>query len=59
MMKQKTHPFEQERFEALITMMDHVKAVLDGKEQKPGGEDCLFPHCQCNLPYEKCEKCEK
>ncbi len=36
--------------------MDAIGDVLKGKRERPGGFGCAFPHCSCNLPWEKCEK---
>jgi hypothetical protein len=40
----------------LAETMQLVRAVLEGKLDKPGGPRCTFPHCACNLPWERCEK---
>jgi hypothetical protein len=39
----------------LIATMDIIRAVVEGRADPPGGAACLFPHCVCNSPWEKCE----
>jgi hypothetical protein len=34
----------------------HIKAVLGGEIEPPVAQDCRFPHCACNNPWQKCER---
>jgi hypothetical protein len=40
----------------LENMMGTIDDVLKGRRERPGGFGCAFPHCSCNLPWEKCER---
>jgi hypothetical protein len=42
--------------DALLEMVDYVKAVKGGRAPRPGGQGCTFPDCGCHLPTVKCEK---
>jgi hypothetical protein len=49
---------DDEQCDAFEASMDSVEDVLKGRRQPPGGPNCLFPHCACNSPWEKCEAVE-